>query len=195
MDADVVIAGAGPTGLMLACELQLAEVRPVVLERLAEPTGLPKALGLVGRSVDLGKLDDLRLRGVFIQQAATEEILRGYAQELGVQIRTGCELTALHQDSDGVNVEINGPQGHGQLRARFVVGCDGGASTARKQAGIDFPGLPPTVLLRLGDVTLEGDVTPDHIPYAQVPSFPSDRGSTASSPPSLIRPNWTAMPR
>ena len=207
MDADVVIAGAGPTGLMLACELQLAGVRPVVLERLTEPIGLSKALALVGRSVDtldyrgllerfharaavaipnaahfalipldLGNLGDLGLRGVFIQQAATEEILRGYAHELGVQIRTGCELTALHQDTDGVNVEINGPQGHGQLRARFVVGCDGGASTVRKQAGIDFPGLPPTVLLRLGDVTLEGDVTPDQIPDAQVPLIPLGSG-------------------
>jgi 2-polyprenyl-6-methoxyphenol hydroxylase-like FAD-dependent oxidoreductase len=52
VDADVVIAGAGPTGLMLACELHLAGVRPIVLERLPQPTGLSKALALVGRSVD-----------------------------------------------------------------------------------------------------------------------------------------------
>lgn len=207
MDTDVVIAGAGPTGLMLACELQLAGVRPVVLERLTEPTGLSKALALVGRSVDtldyrgllgrfraraavaipnaahfalipldLSKLGDLGLRGVFIQQADTEEILRGYARELGVQIRAGCELTALHQDDTGVDVDVNGPQGHGQLRARFVVGCDGGASAVRKQAGIDFPGLPPTVLLRLGDVTLEGDLTPDQIPGVRVPLIPLGSG-------------------
>jgi len=50
MDADVLIAGAGPTGLMLACELHLAGVRPIVLERLPRPTGLSKALALVGRS-------------------------------------------------------------------------------------------------------------------------------------------------
>ena len=53
MDTEVVIAGAGPTGLMLACELHLAGVRPIVLERLVEPTGLSKALALVGRSVDV----------------------------------------------------------------------------------------------------------------------------------------------
>lgn len=207
MDADVVIAGAGPAGLMLACELRLAGVRPIVLERLTEPTGLSKALAVVGRSVDtldyrgllerfraraavaipdaahfalipldLSKLGDLGLRGVFIQQAATEDILRDYAHELGVQIRAGCELTALHQDSDGVNVQINGPQGHDQLRARFVVGCDGGASAVRKQAGIDFPGLPPTVLLRLGDVTLEGDLTPAEIPDVRVPLIPLGAG-------------------
>ena len=48
---------------------------------------------------------------MFIQQAATEEILRDYARELGVQIRAGCELTALHQDADGVDVQVDGPQG------------------------------------------------------------------------------------
>jgi len=207
VDADVVIAGGGPTGLMLACELRLAGIRPVVLERLAEPTGLSKALALVGRSVDaldyrglldrfraraavaipgavhfalipldLSKLGDLGLRGVFIQQAATEEILRGYASELDVQIRVGCELTAVRQDADGVDVEYDGPQGGGRLRARFLVGCDGGASTVRKQAGIDFPGLPPTVLLRLGDVTLEGDLTPDQIPDVRVPLIPLGAG-------------------
>lgn len=166
MDADVVIAGAGPTGLMLACELHLAGVRSIVLERLAEPTGLSKALALVGRSVDtldyrgllerfharaaatvpnaahfalipldLQNAGDLGLRALFIQQAATEEVLNEYARELGVEIRRGHELTRVHQDAEGVNVQFNGPQGHGELRARFVVGCDGGTSAVRKQAG------------------------------------------------------------
>ena len=185
-------------------------MRPVVLERLAEPTGLSKALALVGRAVDtldyrgllgrfqaraavgmpgaahfalipldLQKAGDLGLRALFIQQAATEDILRGYARELDVEIRVGCELTAVHQDAEGVDVGFDGPQGPAELRARFVVGCDGGASTVRKQAGIDFPGLPPTVLLRLGDVTLEGASGPRSSPMCGFPSFPSARGSTA----------------
>jgi 2-polyprenyl-6-methoxyphenol hydroxylase-like FAD-dependent oxidoreductase len=207
MDTDVVIAGAGPTGLMLACELHLAGVRPIVLERLPQPTGLSKALALVGRSVDsldyrglldrfraraavaipnavhfalipldLGKVGNLGLRGVFIQQAATEEVLTGYAHELGVEIRRGQELTALHQDTDSVNVQVNGPRGHQQLRARFVVGCDGGASAVRQQARIDFPGIPPTFLLRLGDVTLAGELTPQDLPDLRVPLIPLGSG-------------------
>jgi 2-polyprenyl-6-methoxyphenol hydroxylase-like FAD-dependent oxidoreductase len=207
VDADVVIAGAGPTGLMLACELRLAGIQPVVLERLAQPTGLSKALGLIGRAVDtldyrgllgrfqdqaavaiphaahfalipldLTKAGDLGLRGVLIQQAATEEILNSRAQELGVQIRRGCELTALTQDADGVRVQFTGPDGDGTLHARYLVGCDGGGSTVRQQASIDFPGLPPASLLRLGDVTLEPGVTPADLPDLRVPVIPLGGG-------------------
>ncbi len=223
MDTDVVIAGAGPTGLMLACELRLAGIAPVVLERLAQPTGLSKALALVGRSVDildyrgllgrfedqaavaipnaahfalipldLSKAGDLDLRGVFIQQAATEEILNSRARELGVQILRGCELTKLTQDDDGVSIAFTGPGRDGPLRARYLVGCDGGASTVRQQAGIDFPGLPPAYVLRLGDVTLEPGVTPADLPDLRVPVIPLGGGfyrviTTEPYPPDLDR--------
>jgi 2-polyprenyl-6-methoxyphenol hydroxylase-like FAD-dependent oxidoreductase len=207
MDADVVIAGAGPTGLMLARELRLAGVHPIVLERLTEPTGLSKALALAGRSVDTldyrgvldrfrargsvaiptalhfalipldaAKLGDLGLRGVFIQQAATEEVLTGLVREAGTQIWRGREVTALQQDPDGVTVQVSGPDGAQQLRARFVVGCDGGASVVRKQAGIEFPGIPPTFLLRLGDVTLADGLTPQDLPGLRVPLIPLGAG-------------------
>jgi len=207
MDTDVVIAGAGPTGLMLACELRLAGLHPVVLERLAGPTGLSKALGLVGRAVDtldyrgllgrfqdraavavpnaahfalipldLAKAGDLGLRGVFIQQAATEEILTSRACDLGVEIRRGHALTGLQQDAEGVSVQFTAPHGDGTLRARYLVGCDGGASTVRQRAGIDFPGLPPAMVLRLGDVTLEPGLTPGDLPGLRVPLIPLGSG-------------------
>lgn len=59
MDADVIIVGAGPTGLMLACELCLAGVRPLVLERHPQVRDTPKAGGLSGQIVEL-----LRYRGL-----------------------------------------------------------------------------------------------------------------------------------
>jgi 2-polyprenyl-6-methoxyphenol hydroxylase-like FAD-dependent oxidoreductase len=223
VDTEVLIAGAGPTGLMLACELHVAGVRPVVLERLAEPTGLSKALALVGRSVDvldcrgllgrfqdraavatppaahfglipldLAKAGDIGLRGLWIQQAATEQILNDYASELAVEIRRGHQLTALCQDAGGVRVQVTGPHGGYELRARYVVGCDGGASAVRRQAGIDFPGIAPAFLLRLGDVTLEAGLTPADLPGLRVPLVPLGSGfyrviTTEPYPPGLNR--------
>ncbi len=206
-DADVVIVGAGPVGLTLAAELRLHGVGALVLERLAEPTGLSKALGLIGRSVDtldrrglLGrfqargavaspsllhfsmipldaaKVDGLGLRGVFIQQAVTEEILTGIAVERGVPILRGHEVVALDQEDEGVSLHVSGPDGDRRLRARYVVGCDGGSSVIRKQAGIGFPGIPPTFLLRLGDVTLADGLTPPDIPGLRVPLIPLGGG-------------------
>jgi 2-polyprenyl-6-methoxyphenol hydroxylase-like FAD-dependent oxidoreductase len=137
---------------------------------------IPNAAHFALIPLDLGKVGHLGLRGVFIQQAATEEVLTDYAHELGVEIRRGQELTALRQDTDSVNVRVNGPHGHQELRARFVVGCDGGASAVRRRAGIDFPGVPPTFLLRLGDVTLARELTPQDLPDLRVPLIPLGSG-------------------
>jgi 2-polyprenyl-6-methoxyphenol hydroxylase-like FAD-dependent oxidoreductase len=206
-DAEVVVIGAGPVGLTLAIELRLHGVSALVLERLAEPTGLSKALGLIGRSVDtLGyrgltsrfqargavapprmlhfslipldqeKAEGLGLQGLFIQQALTEEVLTAIAAEHGVRILRGHEVTALDQDADGVSLRVTGPDGERQLRAGYVVGCDGGGSVVRKHAGIGFPGIPPTFLLRLGDVTLADGLTPQDIPGLKVPLVPLGGG-------------------
>ena len=206
-DAEVVIVGAGPVGLTLAIELRLHGVRTVVLERRREPTGLSKALGLIGRSVDTldhrgllsrfqargavaspsllhfsmipldpAKAEGLGLRGVFIQQAVTEEVLTGIAVERGVPILRGHEVVSLDQDEAGVTLQVRGPGGGRRRRAAYVVGCDGGASVVRQQAGIGFPGIPPAFLLRLGDVTLADGLTPADIPGLRVPLIPLGEG-------------------
>jgi 2-polyprenyl-6-methoxyphenol hydroxylase-like FAD-dependent oxidoreductase len=66
--ADVVISGAGPNGLMLACELALAGVRPVMLEQLPGPSTEPKANGLVGQVVRL-----LDMRGLYREFSGLDE--------------------------------------------------------------------------------------------------------------------------
>ncbi|MEV6831051.1 FAD-dependent monooxygenase [Amycolatopsis sp. NPDC051102] len=168
---DVVIAGAGPNGLMLACELALAGIRPLVLERLPEPTTENRANGLVGQVVRLIDRRGLheRLAGpigppvpgfVFgamhldltlaernplhilgVPQRRIAAVLEERAAELGVEIRRGHELTGLTQDADAVALEVTGPGGPYRLQARYHVGADGGRSVTRKLAGIGFPGV------------------------------------------------------
>ncbi|MFF3669663.1 FAD-dependent monooxygenase [Microtetraspora malaysiensis] len=173
MNVDVVIAGAGPNGLMLACELSLAGIRPLVLERLPEPTEENRANGLVGQVVrmldrrglhrrlsgspepprpgpsfvfgalplDLSVLEDNPLYGLPVPQRRIEQVLEERAVELGVEIRRSHELTGLTQDDDGVSADVSGPDGPYRVRARYLVGADGGRSHTRKLAGIDFPGV------------------------------------------------------
>jgi 2-polyprenyl-6-methoxyphenol hydroxylase-like FAD-dependent oxidoreductase len=176
----VVIAGGGPTGLMLACELKLAGVDVLVLERLAGPSGESRAGGIHARTMEI--LDQRGLLGPFlaegrvlqaghfgglwldfagfetrypyllaILQRRIERLLEARAAELGVRLRREVEVVGLRQDADGVDIET----GRGEsIRACYLVGCDGGRSVVRRLAGIDFPGTPATMTAILGDVEL-----------------------------------------
>jgi 2-polyprenyl-6-methoxyphenol hydroxylase-like FAD-dependent oxidoreductase len=179
MSADVIVAGGGPTGLMLAGELALGGAEVVVLERLQARTGQSKALNLQPRSAEVlasrGLLDDLLdiapallPRGHFaglpldyaqlptpypyqvgIPQARVEERLAAWSRSLGATIEYGVPVEAFTAESSGVTV--NG------IRARFLVGCDGARSTVRRQSGIDFPGRDGRMCAVVADVTLHGD--------------------------------------
>ena len=176
---DVIVAGGGPTGLMLAGELRLAGVRTVVLEKLAEPSGEFRGGGLHVRSVEvmdqrglldrflavserfqpgsfggIGKrwpdrLDTAHPYGLVIPQAVTERLLTERAVELGAEIRRGCELVGLSQDEQGVTVELADGT---LLRSRYLVGCDGGRSAVRKLLGVGFPGEPAKFEMLLGEM-------------------------------------------
>jgi 2-polyprenyl-6-methoxyphenol hydroxylase-like FAD-dependent oxidoreductase len=169
---DVTIVGAGPVGLLLACELALQGVHTTVLERLTTQADTIKAHMISGRTFDmlamrglgpaitaaseaetsrlawyrrstghfagLFKLDGQDL--IMLSQQALERLLEARAQELGATIHRGVDVTTLDLGSD------------------YIVGCDGGRSTVRKLAGIDFPGTAASLTGYQAIVDLEGDL-------------------------------------
>ncbi len=176
---DVIVAGGGPTGLMLAAELRLHGVDVVVLERDAEPTSVVRSLGLHARSVEIldqrGLLDEFLALGtrhpaigflagtvpappdldtthpytLGIPQPLTDRVLAEHAIGLGAEIRRGVSVVGLDQDDEGVTVETADGT---TLWARWLVGCDGGRSTVRKLAGVAFPGDPTRAETLLGEM-------------------------------------------
>jgi 2-polyprenyl-6-methoxyphenol hydroxylase-like FAD-dependent oxidoreductase len=177
----VVIAGGGPTGLMLAGELALASVDVAIVERRASQD-LPgsRAGGLHSRTIEVldqrGIADRFLSEGQTVQVAAfagtrldisdfptrhpyglglwqnhIERILAGWVGELPVTIYRGREVTGFAQSDTGVDVEVSDGP---PLRADYLVGCDGGRSLVRKAAGIEFPGWDPTTSSLLAEVEL-----------------------------------------
>jgi 3-(3-hydroxy-phenyl)propionate hydroxylase len=177
----VVIAGGGPTGLMLAGELALAGVDVVIVERRAsqELTG-SRAGGLHSRTIEVldqrgiaerflsegqkaqvagfgsVRLDisDFPTRhnyGLGLWQNHIERILAGWVNELRVPIYYGIEVTGFKQDERGVDVAKSDGR---SLRTQYLVGCDGGRSLIRKAADIDFPGWDPTTSSLIAQVEM-----------------------------------------
>ena len=168
----VVIAGGGPTGMMLAAELALAKVDVAIVERrpdhvlagsragglsLAHDRGARSARGRrpvprrgSGRLrprrsattvLDMSDFPTRHPYSLGIWQNQIERIMAAWIAELPVRIHHGREVTGFAQDDTGVDVELSDGE---SLRARYLVGCDGGRSVIRKAAGIEFPGWDPT---------------------------------------------------
>jgi 3-(3-hydroxy-phenyl)propionate hydroxylase len=175
----VVVVGGGPTGLMLAGELTLAGVDVAIVERRPnqELVG-SRAGGLHSRTIEV--LDQRGIAERFVAQGKKfpvagfhqftldvsdfptrhnyvlglwqnhiEHILAEWVAELAVPFYRACDVTGVVQDESGVSVIL---ADGGGLRGRYVVGCDGGRSTVRKAAGIEFPGWDATMSWLIAEV-------------------------------------------
>ncbi|MBF5043219.1 FAD-dependent oxidoreductase [Aggregicoccus sp. 17bor-14] len=192
MDYDVIIAGAGPVGLFLACELRLGKRSVLVLEQSEDPHSPLKRLPFGRRGLWGPSIEAFYRRGLLEQIAAQpqpgamaagpplrgpaghfagiafdydridssrwtfrlpgpadfqfgcemehlERVLTARALSLGVQLRRGQGVEGFEASDDDVTVHAGGQR----LRARWLVGCDGGRSTVRKQGGFEFTGTEP----------------------------------------------------
>jgi 2-polyprenyl-6-methoxyphenol hydroxylase-like FAD-dependent oxidoreductase len=179
----VVIAGGGPTGLMLAAELTLAGIDVVIVERrtsqeldglragglhsrtieVLDQRGVAErfisagqvhpAVGFAGIALDISDFPTRHNYLLALWQRDFEIILADWVVgELGVPILRGREVVGVARDERGVDVELSD---EGSLRADYLVGCDGGRSFVRKEAGIDFPGLDPSTSWLIAEAEMD----------------------------------------
>jgi 2-polyprenyl-6-methoxyphenol hydroxylase-like FAD-dependent oxidoreductase len=182
---DVIVAGGGPTGMMLASELRLHGVHALVLEKEAEPTPVVRALGLHARSIEVmdqrGLLERFLALGqrypvsgffAAISKPAPDRLDTAHPYVLGIPQTITDRLLTEHATELGAEIrrgcELAGLSQDGdgvtaeladgtQLRSRYLVGCDGGRSTVRKLLGVGFPGQPAGVETLLGEMKVAED--------------------------------------
>ncbi|MEV0261650.1 FAD-dependent monooxygenase [Streptomyces sp. NPDC050617] len=191
--ADVVVVGAGPTGLLLAGDLAAAGVRVVLLERRSLESNLSRAIAVHARTLEVldmrGIAEDLLATGEFIPtlrvigaplelfrlptrfagvlmtpQYETERVLEARAVRLGADIRYGAEAVALRRHGDGVELDVRTDAGAETVRAGYAVGADGVRSMVRQALGLPFPGRSVLRSVMLADVRLRS--APAHSPIA-----------------------------
>ncbi|MEU6054462.1 FAD-dependent monooxygenase [Streptomyces xanthochromogenes] len=182
MDTDVLVVGAGPTGMTLANELLTAGVSTLLVDRMARRSDLSKAGGVQSRTLEAldqrGLLEPLlatgdhpvaaghfagiplpldsdghRLPWRSVPQVVIEGFFERHLAEHGLHARRDHELTGLAQDEDGVTAAFADGSA---LRARHLVAADGAHSTVRSLLRAAFPGQPGTLTIIAADVRLGG---------------------------------------
>jgi 2-polyprenyl-6-methoxyphenol hydroxylase-like FAD-dependent oxidoreductase len=216
-DTDVLIVGAGPTGLTLAIDLGKQGVRCTLIEQKEKPAFLPKMERINARSMEiyrrLGLSQKIRAAGLrpdvpmdvyvmlalneppllhlsypsveqaqkhvrasndgsmplepyqLISQYTLEPLLKSVAETIpAIDVRFACEFLSLKQDPAGVTARVKTAGGTEEIRAKYLVGCDGGASLVRKELGIELSGEGN--LLTLRQALFKCDELFDRLPLA-----------------------------
>jgi 2-polyprenyl-6-methoxyphenol hydroxylase-like FAD-dependent oxidoreductase len=195
---DVLVVGAGPTGLTLAAQLRAFEATCRIVDRQLDRVQESRALAVQPRTLEvlrgLGVTQELLARGndavwvqihaggravrirlfrlgladtaypflLFVSQAETEQVLNDHLAARGVRVERGVELAAFTADPVGVTCTLRHADGRTeQVRARYLVGCDGAASTVRRQAGIPFRGGAYPQTFALADLEVDGGMDGD----------------------------------
>ncbi|MEU4240021.1 FAD-dependent monooxygenase [Actinoplanes sp. NPDC026619] len=187
MTSTVVIAGAGPAGLLLAGELSLAGVETVVIEPRAGAGTRSSGMAIHSRTLETLNLRGLAapIRAEMIRwprtpfamlwldldavtesdwtygfpQWRTETLLAEWATGQGAELRREQEVVGFTQDETGVTVDVRPATGAAyQIRAAYLVGCDGAESVVRRGAGIELAGNLPGYYGILGDVPLTDEL-------------------------------------
>ncbi|MFG1654880.1 FAD-dependent monooxygenase [Micromonospora sp. NPDC049275] len=192
---DVLVVGAGPAGLALACDLQRRGVRLRVIDAADHSFEGSRAKGIQPRTQevldDLGILAEIQSRSslypllgahvgpltvpwvmikhrkstedvphpntLLVAQYETDAAIKRRLEQLGGTVEYRTRLSSYEQDADGVVATVEGPAGTERIRARFLVGADGGGSAVRRTAGIDFLGdTDESDRMVVADVTLTG---------------------------------------
>jgi 2-polyprenyl-6-methoxyphenol hydroxylase-like FAD-dependent oxidoreductase len=182
--SQVIVAGAGPTGLVVASELRRAGISVDLIDRAEGRSGASKAAGMHARTMEIfeqrGVLGGFTASGqpvrtgwfgglkpdmsalstrfpyiLGIMQTATERELERVANALDVRVQWSTEVVGIDQDNDGVTVTVRGPdQTVTSLSANYLVGCDGGHSAVRRLVGVAFEGTDSQLFTVIGDVEL-----------------------------------------
>jgi len=200
-DTEVLVVGAGPTGMVMVSELQRHGMHGRIIDRLPQPSHTSKALGIQARTLELfekiGVVESFLAKGVkltamniysnhhriaqirmqyvpsrypfilSLPQWETEDILNAHLKQQGIEVERGVALTALRQTENGVDVVLERAGGqHEQVRARWLIGCDGPHSTVRHLLGLPFEGRTFEQSFALADVHMDC-----HLPVHQASFF------------------------
>ncbi len=195
-DVDVLVVGAGPVGLMLACELRRRDVHCQIIDTLEAPPQYAKAvgiqprtlevwedMGLVGQVLDVavelrGQLlyvngeeaarmeltlpPDIPYRFFALPQYETERLLAEHLSGLGLRVDRGVTLHSFTQDENGVTATVDGATGEQEIRASYLVGCDGAHSAVRRGLGVSFEGDAFPEEYMLGDLEVDWSLPPGY---------------------------------